>query len=174
MSIDKETLKYLDEFYGEVDVQLSLLGVDQSNCGELLKSNIIEYSSKEEWKTCCTLEDMVEKLDGTSTKEQLYCDLLNIQGHGLHQVILRHIQDNKWEQSVPHIEKMLENGLCGFKHRNSEPDAIASWISHALEGIGTKEAFSIIEKYAESKDPFISKAMNYRLERMREKGALQT
>ena len=172
MSIDQDTLKYLDEFYGEVDVQLSLLGVDQANCGEVLKSNIIEYSTQEDWETCCILEDIVEKLDGTTEKKALCFDLLNIQGHGLHQVILRDIQDNKSVQAIPHIEKMLSNGLRDFRHRSSEPDVIAKWVSHALAAIGNNEAVSLIKKYSESDDPFISKEMGYRLERMREKGVV--
>jgi len=172
MSIDQDTLKYLDEFYGEVDVQLSLLGVDQANCREILKSNIIEYSTQEDWETCCIFEDIAEKLDGTSEKEALFFDLLNIQGHGLHQVILRDIQDSKSEKALPHIEKMLSNGLCDFKHRSSEPDVIAKWVSHALAAIGTNEAVSLIEKFSGSEDPFISKEMGYRLERMRENGAV--
>lgn len=172
MSIDQETLKYLDEFYGEVDVQLSILGVDQSNCGALLKSNIVEYASKEDWETCCTLEDIVEKLDGNSTKIELYLELLNIQGHGLHQVILRFIQDGKYEPAIPHIEKMLSSGLRDFVNRTSEPDAIASWVSHALAGIGTREAISVIEKHVESDDPYVSQEMMYRLKRLKEKGAV--
>ena len=150
MSIDQDTLKYLDEFYGEVDVQLSLLGVEQSNCGEILKANIVEYSAKEDWKTCCIFEDIAEKLDGTSEKEMLYFDLLNIQGHGLHQVILRDVQDSKSEKAIPHIEIMLSNGLRDFKHRSSEPDVIAKWVSHALASIGSKEAISLIEKFSKS------------------------
>lgn len=171
MSIDQDTLKYLDEFYGEVDVQLSLLGVEQSNCGELLKSGIIEYSLKEDWENCCIFEDIVEKLDGTPTKVELYLELLNIQGHGLHQVILRFIQDNKYEPAIPHIDAMLSNGLSEFEHRTSEPDAIASWVSWALAGIGTSEAISIIDKYSKSDDPIICKEMTYRLERVRERNA---
>lgn len=174
MDIDSQTWKYLHEFYEEVDVQLSILNVDQYSCGELLKSKIIEYSSNEEWDKCCTFEGIVENLDGTSVKEELYLELLNIQGHGLHQVILRNFQDRKFEKAVPHIEKMLGAGLASFKHRNSEPDAIASWVSHALASIGTRDAISVIEKYCDSTDPYIAKEMQYRLSKLQNRGEAKT
>lgn len=168
MNIDDETLKLVDEFYGEVDVQLSMLGVDRTNCSDLLLELICQYASQSEWEKCCLIEDIVENLPPSAVKNELYFKLLNIQSHGLHQQILRYVQDHKMAEAIPAIKLMLENGLSNFNHRTSEPDVIAKWISWALVGIGTKESIDLIVHFAKSDDRVISQAMQYRLERIKE------
>ncbi len=71
-----------------------------------------------------------------------------LDGHFSHQMIRKELQDIGHPSSVVIIVKILEQDFKRFEYTASDDGVIAKWFSHALDDIGTDEAFELLRKYA--------------------------
>lgn len=87
-------------------------------------------------------------LDNQSIKVAALNEFLLLDGHFSHQMIRKELQDIGHPSSVVIIVKILEQDFKRFEYTASDDGVIAKWFSHALDDIGTDEAFELLRKYA--------------------------
>lgn len=96
-------------------------------------------------------------------------ELLLNPSHYKHQKLLRYLQtDLKYESSIKYLRRLIEMDIEEFfEYSGSDVDTIIQWISWALVGIGTKEAYEVIMEYSTSGNEEIAKGMLYRLTKIK-------
>lgn len=130
-----------------------------------IESQIATIKAVQAQQDSFALDEAIE-LIWSATDLTPYTDILNEllvdPNHHRHQEIARALQALRNPTSVSFADRALATHFDYLSYTCSESGVIAKWFSHLLFDIGTVEAFSIIEKYAEDSDDGIRNEMQYR------------